>query len=537
MVSLSYGASPALLQEQEIGLVRNAERTPDKPAIIYRDHPLAWREFNRALNRVAHAFRDAGLRPGEHVALLLGNCPEYLITVHGLGKLNALSVLVNYRLKAREIAYVVSNAEARGLVYGSAFHEQVSAALPHLPQLDPRLIVHVSEREGGAGRSFAEFTGGASDAEPDWPIRTPVSNTMIYTSGTTGLPKGVLRRNSYPLRKFIDAAKLFNLTRDERHLCHCPLYHSAPMSWANNTLYLGGTVILQPLPRFDAEEMLRLIAAYRVTTTTTVPTVLNACVRLPAERRARYRNDSFKLLLTGGAPCPLALKRRVIEHFGEGVLHEYYGSTETGMNTILYPHEQFRGEGCCGRPMPGNDLKILDEDRNELPPGEVGAIYMKNFQLLDAYYNEPETTAAAFHGDYFTLGDVGYLDAAGYLYVVDRSQDMLLSGGVNIYPAEIEKVLAGHPGVQDVAVIGVPDDYWGEVVWAVVVPAPAWRPDPQDLINYCADRLADYKKPRGVDFVEALPYNPSGKVLKQELRARYGAGLPPAAPPCPAGRG
>jgi long-chain acyl-CoA synthetase len=343
---------------------------------------------------------------------------------------------------------------------------------------------------------------------------------MIYTSGTTGRPKGVSRSGGgIDPMMLIGIIQGFKLTPDEVHLVCAPLYHSAPLLGAALTIALGGTLVI--MPKFDPEEFLQLVEREQVTSTMAVPTILKRIAALPEGVRHRYHVRSMRSLIFGAAPCPMETKRAITDFFGD-CLYEYYGSTDAGLSTILAPHEQFTKPGSCGRVLDGHEIKIFDEAGIELPPGEPGDVYIHNSLVATMqYYKDPDKTQQAFCGKYMTVGDVGYLDREHYLYLVDRKIDMVISGGVNIYPAEIEAVLHEHPAVLDVAVIGVPNDEWGEELKAVVQLKPGEARRAEHLLAFCAARLADYKRPRTIDFVDEVPRNPSGKLLKRELRQRY----------------
>jgi len=285
---------------------------------------------------------------------------------------------------------------------------------------------------------------------------------------------------------------------------------------------LGGTVVI--MPRFDPIEFLEAIERERVTSTMVVPTIVKRILALPEEVRARFDISSLRALIVGAAPFPVETKRAAVAYFRDCV-YEYYGSTDAVLNTVLKPSEQLERPASCGKALPGQDIKIFDDEGNELPPGVEGNVYIASPLVAGTqYYKDPEKTERSRIGEYMTVGDVGYLDEDGYLYICDRKSDMVISGGVNIYPAEIEQVIHEHPAVLDVAVIGVPSEEWGEELKAVVQLKPRAQASEEEIIDFCRQRLADFKRPRSVDFVAEVPRNPSGKLLKRELRERYWAG-------------
>jgi acyl-CoA synthetase (AMP-forming)/AMP-acid ligase II len=287
-------------------------------------------------------------------------------------------------------------------------------------------------------------------------------------------------------------------------------------------MLLGNTVVI--MPGFDAENFLRLTDQHKATTVWVVPTMLNRILNLPDKIKNQYDTSSLRAMTVGGESFPFPLKKRAIEFFGEGRIFEFFGATEISCVTCMRPEDQLKKPSSCGKPAMGNDIKLLDENMNEAPAGEVGVMYVKSPFLLDGYYQNPEATQANYHNGYFTVGDMARVDEDGYYYIVDRAVDMIISGGVNIYPAEIEEVLYTHPDIFDAGIIGVPDSEWGERVIAVVVPKPDADISEQDVINFVGERLASFKKPKKVYIVDELPYSPSGKMLKRVMRDKYKGG-------------
>ena len=348
---------------------------------------------------------------------------------------------------------------------------------------------------------------------------------MVYTSGTTGRPKGVapalsgLSPEDDAARRAIIATQIDIPIGDGVHLVQGPLYHSAPLGFSTTALHIGNTVVL--MDRWSAETMLELCGRYQVTNTQMVPTMFHRLLALPDDVRRAADVAAIRSVLHSAAPCPVDVKHGMIEWWGP-ILFEYYGGTEGGA-TMVDSHRWLERPGTVGQPWPGTTLSILDDDGNECPTGVAGTIYLKTPFGAPEYHNDPEKTAAVRHGELFTLGDVGYLDEDGWLFLCDRKIDMIISGGVNIYPAEIEAVLLGHPKVGDAAVIGVPNSEWGEEVKAVVEPAAGVTGDPAleaELIEFCRARLAKFKCPRSVDFRE-LPRYMSGKLYKRVVREAY----------------
>jgi long-chain acyl-CoA synthetase len=344
---------------------------------------------------------------------------------------------------------------------------------------------------------------------------------MAYTSGTTGRPKGVaIGEDDFRRRAAGVAAsgERWGLGPDEVHLLVGPLYHSGPQFWSQMHLAVGATVVV--MPKWDAREALALIERWRVTNTHMVPANFTRILEVPSDERERFDLSSLRLVMHAAAPCPVPLKRAFMDFVGAEKVYEYYGASEGG-GTVITPQEWLEHPGSVGRPFPGNEFAILDDDGNELGPGEVGTVYAKPAASSFRYHNDHDKTAAAHRGDWFTVGDAGYLDADGYLYLTDRKSDMVISGGVNIYPREIEDALYQHPEVVDCAVLGLPDERWGEILYAVVQRTEGSTLDAHGVVAYCREHLADYKRPRVVEFVEELPRDPNGKVRKPKLREQW----------------
>ena len=505
------------------GLGAHAAATPDRTALVCGSRRLTYGELERWVNRVAHALGARGLGAGGRVALLLPNGPEFLAVTHAAAKLGALAVPINWRWRRGEIAYVLGDAAPDVLVLDRAFLEEGAAARASAgrPAMERCLVV------GGASdlSSFEEAVAAAPDTPPTGGVPPGGFNVLVYTSGTTGQPKGVMHPTFDPAVGFEAQKRLVDMwgfRTDDVHLVVGPMYHTMPNAYAAQHLFVGATVVI--MPRFDAEECLRLIARERVTTSSMVPAHFIRIIELAPEVRADRDLSSVRKILHAAAPCPPEVKRRIMQVFPPDTIWEFYGASE-GPGTIISPSEWLQRPGSVGRPWPGVTVKVLDDDGRELPAGEVGTIYLSTLGSRKfAYHNAPEKTAAAFRGDFFTVGDMGWLDDADYLYIADRRTDMVISGGVNIYPAEIEAALLAHPDVVDAAVFGVPDERWGESLRAVVEPRRGTSLTAESLQAWCRERLADYKTPRSVDLVAELPRDPNGKVLKRQLREPFWAG-------------
>jgi fatty-acyl-CoA synthase/long-chain acyl-CoA synthetase len=492
---------------------------PDKPALIQANRVVTYADYNERANRAGNAFSGLGVSASQRIAIQAFNSIEGFEISSGLRKIEVVAVPVNFRLRGEELAYVVNDSGAAVVCAGPEFVEHLEAARPRME--GRRAFVALGDTRASTGwLGFDELMARASPEEPSAGGDGGLGSSMIYTSGTTGRPKGAYRPRGVPMEHVLDSIQLFGLRPDDVHLMAGPGYHSAVSFFAVLTIACGATVVI--MPRFDPEEALRLIDRHRVTTTFMAPTLLHRIMDLPAETRARYDVSSMRALILGAAPCPFSLKERAVSYFGES-LYEFYGATETGVNLILRPEDQLKKPGSAGKVAPKQEVRLQDDEGNPVPDGQPGEIWVRS-DWLATYFNRPDATERSMRDGFFSVGDVAYRDVDGYYYVCDRKVDMVISGGTNVYPAEVEACLHGHPAVRDVAVIGVPDDHWGEAVKAVVVLHPGITATEEDLVDWCRGRIADYKRPRSVDLTDELPRDQAGKLLKRKIREPYWRG-------------
>jgi long-chain acyl-CoA synthetase len=481
-------------------------------------------ELLAGANRLVHALRARGVRPFDPVATLTRNSAELMQVLLAVFQGGWQYVGLNTHLTAPELAHILADSGATAFV---ADHELGAVARDAADRAGVPAEGRLSMR--GPIEGFTRFEDALADQPDTTPVDRVAGQFMQYTSGTTGRPKAVQRDLPQLDPETWVARYSANLTRydiepggDAVHLVTSPMYHLSPLNFGYFSLHLEHTVVL--MGKWDAERALQLIDQHRVTDVAMVPTQLHRLMALPDDVRARYDVSSLRQVIHAAAPCPVELKRRLFEWLGP-VVYEFYGASEGG-GTLARPEEWLAHPGTVGRPWEGADVKILDDDGNELPAGTVGTVYLKLMGDF-SYKGDPEKTAANRHGDYFTVGDMGELDDEGYLYLRDRKIDMIVSGGVNIYPAEVEAALLSHPAVGDVAVFGVPHDDWGEEVLAIVEPAPGVEPSDAvaaDLLAHCETMLARYKLPRRVEFTDAMPRDPNGKLYKRTLRDPYWVG-------------
>jgi acyl-CoA synthetase (AMP-forming)/AMP-acid ligase II len=494
-----------------------AATQPRRPALIEGERSLTWEQFFRTRNRLAHSLAALGIGAGQHAIVYAHNALENLVAGAALRALGAIGVPMNHRLTAEEVAYILDNSEATAVLVGDAF-------LPMAERVrDAARVKHWitigAERRPWA-HALEDLLARGGETPPSGP---PVmGGSMVYTAGTTGKPKGALRRVTDPASILPRLAALDCLDPAQVHLVAGPLYHSAPGGFALYAQMVGGTVVV--MRKFDPEEALRLVDAHRCTTTFMAPTLLKRIVDLPAQVRARYDVSSMRSLVIAAAPCPMRVKEQAIAMFGP-VLYEFYGSTELGVNTVLRPAEVLRKPGSCGRAAPGVELAILDDDGRPAAAGPPGELFVRRYSgVFDEYYRNPAATAQTSRGEWMSVGDVAWMDDEGFVYICDRKRDMIISGGVNIYPAEIEDALHRHPAVEDAAVFGVPDPDWGERVHAAIQLRPGRRVTERELTEFCRAHLADYKAPREVSFHDDFPRDTAGKLVKRLLREPYWTG-------------
>ena len=492
----------------------HAESQPDKPAVVCGDEAVDFATLNRRASRVANLFSRLGCREGDRVAWMSFNSIAGAEIANGLRRAGLVIVPVNYRLRGPEIAYVLNDSGAKVAAAGPDHVAAMAAAVPDVKG-DVRFVAAAEEVPPG-WLSYRELMGEASERFET--VDDGLGASMIYTSGTTGNPKGAWRPHGVDLANILQVISIFGLSQSDVHLMCGPGYHSAVAFFSVLHQLLGATIVMQP--RFDADGALDLVARHRITTSFMAPTLLQRLV--DTQQRRPRDTASLRAIILGAAPCPYALKERAQRIFGE-VLWEFYGATETGINTVLRPEDQLRKPGSCGTAVPGQEIRLVASDGREANTGEPGELMVRNTWQAE-YFNRPDATTKSLHDGFFSVGDVAYRDEEGYYYICDRQIDMIISGGVNIYPAEVEAVLHAHPAVMDAAVIGVPDDEWGESVKAVVQLRDGSRATAEELIAFCDRRLAGYKKPRSVDFVDELPRDAAGKLLKRKLRDTYWAG-------------
>ncbi len=501
-------------------LAWHAAQAPERPAILSEHGNRTYAELNANANRLVRALRRAGLKQGDAVALMCSNRPQFAEVIAACARGGFRMTPINWHLKGSEVGYIVDNCEAKAFIADARFRSSAVEAASMAPGLVAKLAV------GGPIDGFSSY-GEAVEAEDGEDLSDPVlGSQMMYTSGTTGHPKGVYRKQAAPVTPLL--AKLTETAafrEGDLALVTGPLYHAAPLA-LNLSFPLNAGVGCVLMDKWDAEETLRLVAEHRITHTHVVPTMLHRMLQLPEETKAKYDTSTLRWILHGAAPCPIHVKEGAIGWFGP-VVFEYYAATEGG-GIFIDSHEFPAKKGSVGKPLPGVVVEIFDEDGKSLPANGVGTVYFKApEQGRFEYFKAPEKTEGAYRGDYYTMGDMGYIDADGFLFLTGRSAEVIISGGVNIYPAEIDQEVLKHPAVADAAAVGVPNEEWGEEVKLVVELNEGYRPDDamaKELLAFAAENLPGYQRPRSVDFVAELPRMPSGKVLRRTIRDAYWQG-------------
>jgi long-chain acyl-CoA synthetase len=503
----------------------HAQAAPDHLALVEPDgteHSAG--ALLAACNQVVHGLRSLGLQAGDTVAVVIANSAPILEVALAAGQAGIYITPINHHLTAHEVAFILSDCEAKAVVCSAKYASMVTDAMGRVETRigpDARLCV------GGADGfvDYEEWKAGRPTSMPEGRLGGFV---MTYTSGTTGRPRGVRRPfgevpPDHLADNFTGFLKLFGIGPEGVHLVTSPMYHTAVINWCLYSLHYGHTAIL--MDEWSAQGTLDAIAEHRVTHSHMVPTHFSRMLALPEEQRRAADTSSITHLVHGAAPCPIPVKHAMLEWFGP-VVYEYYAASEGG-GTTATPEQWLARPGTVGAPWPISTIRILDDDLGLVPAGEIGTVWIRMGEHTFEYHGDEDKTKRAWNDGFFTVGDAGYVDEDGFLFLVDRKSDMIISGGVNIYPAEIECELITHPEVADCAVFGIPNDDWGEEIKAVVEPIEGVVPDDAlvaRLYAFCRERLAGYKCPRSIDFTDALPRDPNGKLYKRRLRDPYWEG-------------
>jgi fatty-acyl-CoA synthase len=493
-------------------LLRNVHENPDKLAVVYGDRRYTYRAFNERVNRLGNALVKEGVRKGDKVAYLLNNCSEFAEISFALSKIGALSVPLNFRLKGEEIGYILEHSDSSFLFFGAEFRETVAAWIPRLPLVKKRVQV-------GESAEYEDLLRSSSGEEPLVHVLEEDEHSIMYTSGTTGFPKGAVHTHKSRIWNSLNMLVDTGLRGTDVFAITTPMFHiAAGHTMLLSPIFIGATVVI--LPGFSLPEFFEWAQREKISAFFAVPTLFARMVEHPNFKD--YDLSSVRLLFTGGAVTPVELKEKIVEAFPRATLDDLMGLTEAGPLTTFLPHrDALRKAGSVGRAHFSQMVRVVNDRGEDVRGEEVGEIVVKGPAVMKGYYKNPGATAKALKDGWLYTGDLAKVDEEGFQYLSVRRTDLIVSGGENVYPVEVERVLLQHPKVKDTAVIGVKDKEWGERVMAVVVPGEGKRPTEEEIVAFCQEKLAGYKRPRRVVFVDELPKNQLGKVLYKELRNRF----------------
>ncbi len=506
----------------------HADGAADRLAVIVdashgaRFSTTTYSELNELVNRLAHGLWALGAHPGDRIVWCGPNSLETIAVVHAARKAGLVAVPLSYRFTADEMAYVIDNSDATLVVADADYAPLVASVRDRIPQVRALVGYCATAEETPLPQGFTPWDAVIADqpaSEPEAVDASAVGAQMLYTSGTTGKPKGALRTTTNAQIVFALLGELGFQMGNEVHITTGPMYHSGPLAFVSLNHSAGSPIVV--LRRFDPEAWLAAVKLHKVTNTFSAPTQLKRIVSLPDAVLADADCSSMRCLIANAAPVPYALKEEVIAKLGDGFLFEVYGSTEMGIITVLRPEDQLRKPGSCGKTYGDIEFRIVKDDGTRAAPGEQGELFMSTGLAMDGYHRTEEQLSEYEDGAWKSVGDIAYADDEGYLYICDRKKDMIISGGVNIYPAEIEAVLHGYPQLLDVAVFGIPDDEWGESVYCIAQAKPGASIDLDDLRAFAETNMARYKVPRGWEVRDELPRTDAGKLLKRVLRDEF----------------
>jgi acyl-CoA synthetase (AMP-forming)/AMP-acid ligase II len=506
-------------------LKMNAAKYPDTVALKDATRSFTYPETNRRVNQLAHSLLALGLKKGDKIAVFMENSIEIIEAYLATAKTGIVIVPINFRLVGKEVEYIVNNSDAKAFMVDSEFATMIDGIRPQLKNIPhDRYIVVGSACDGY--REYESLIGGAATEEPDIPVDSKDTWILIYTSGTTGKPKGVVRSHESHIAFYLINGIDFGFNEHDICMNVMPLCHINSTYFTFTFTYIGASVYVHPARSFKPEEILKIIEKEKITFISLIPTHYNLILNV-SEHARRHDVGSIRKLLCSSAPVRKDMKLAIMDFFRGVELYEGYGSTEAGIVTVLKPEDQLRKLGSIGKESLGTDrIKLLNENGNEVSVGEVGELYSRGPMLFDEYYKLPEKTRSSFQGEWFSAGDMARQDEDGFYQIVDRKDNMIITGGENVYPSEVEEVVGAHECVFDCAVIGLPDDKWGEKVVAVVIPKAQKKDEISEemIIACCKDQMAGYKRPKKIVFIseEEMPRTPTGKILHRKLRDKLG---------------
>jgi fatty-acyl-CoA synthase len=497
---------------------------PDKIGARDLERAMTFREWNNRSCRLANALAGIGLSKGDRICIFAYNCLEWMEIYAATAMAGLVAVPINFRLVGPEIEYIVKNCEARAFIVQDELLDAIEAVRANLPIPTDNFIIFGGSHRFPGYLAYEELIAKASDRRPRVTVTADDPWTLMYTSGTTGKPKGAIRSHKGSAMLSLVTEVEMCLTRRDSALLVMPMCHANSLYFFGAFAYCGAACTIYSRKSFDPEHFVRTLAEGGATFTSLVPTHYIMMLGLPASVRDRYNVDAVTKLMISSAPARRDTKLAIMDYFRNSGLFELYGSTEAGWVTMLQPDEQFSKLGSVGRECVGSlPIRLLDPDGNDVPDGGVGELYSCNAYTFDGYWKLPEKTKEAFRGDYCTVGDLACRDEDGYIYLVDRKSNMIISGGENVYPSEVETLLGAHPKVKDVAVVGVADAKWGERVHAVIIPRDGQAPTQEEILDWCKNRIAGHKRPRSISFIreDEMPRTTTGKILHRILRMQH----------------
>ena len=503
----------------------NAKKFPNTVAMKDRDRSYTYPEVNRRVNKLAHSLLALGLEKGDKVAVFMENSIEIIEVFLATAKTGIIIVPINFRLVSSDVEYITNDSDAKAFIIDAEFSTIIDPVKDQLINIPAGNYIAVGEPPEDY-RNYEDFIADASETEPDCEVKADDTWILIYTSGTTGKPKGVVRTHESHIAFYLINAIDFGFNEHDNCMNVMPLCHINSTFFTFTFLYIGASVYIHPARSFRPKEILEIVEREKISFISLIPTHYNLILNVDEESRKRDVS-SIRKLLCSSAPVRKSMKLAIMDFFPGVELYEGYGSTEAGIVTVLKPEYQIKKLGSIGFESLGTEfVKILDEEGNEVPDGEVGELYSRGPMLLTEYYKLPEKTAESFQNGWFSAGDMARKDEDGFYQIVDRKDNMIITGGENVYPTEVEEAVASHECVFDCAVVGLPDDKWGEKVAAVVVTKPGMDKDSisdEDIIKCCKDKLAGYKRPKKIIFIDEddMPRTPTGKILHRKLRDKF----------------
>ena len=506
-------------------LLRDANKFPGKIAIACKDFSISYRALNERVNRLANALLKKGLKKRDRIGALIHNCHQFIEIYFAAAKTGGIFCPYNNHLKGREVHDIINYSSPRFLFLDDDYAEMVESIKPHVETV--KHYVCLQKPRWSFMEDYEGLLSTGDRKEPEVKIQDTDIMSIFFTAGTTGKPKGAMRTHRHVVSNAITGVIELKVSPNEKTLISFPMYHVSCEDNIGRHFFVPNTLFIRREGQFDPKDVLELLSSERITMCQFVPTSIHALLQYPEIHR--YDLSSLRLMMYAAAPMPVELLKRAIQTFKCGFA-QFYGQTESGpLMTILHPEDhvlegnerQLQKLGSAGRPVISYEIRVVDEEGKDVSVGEIGEIIGRSEAMMKRYWRLPKESAKKLKDGWLHTGDLGRFDEDRYLYIVDRKGDMIISGGVNIYPREVEEVLYQHPSVLEASVIGVPDDYWGEAVKAIIVPKENASLSEEDIVRFCGERLAGYKKPKSVEFWKELPKSPQGKILKKEIRKRY----------------